>query len=1230
MARVHQSSEFPDHTFHNHDQQPKQTYSRGRGRGRGENVAFNCWECGEPVFNNPVFGAVTAENYIKRLSNVLLPLQHLSPRGNRASSSDPSKADAKDTTSGTPKVRAKSMKTSTEVSVNAEPVKAWLPQKNDNISLLQATIEQKEKELQLCGQKIDTLNSQLNKATTDLKCARAKNEDMAFNVNCLQQELEKRRKELSSLKDKDEAWAHKYRCLNEDMALNVKTLEQQLEKYKKELSSLKEKDAAWAHKYQCLNEDKALNVKRLEQQLEKYKKELSSLKDKDAAWAHKYRCLNEDKALNLKRLEQQLEKYKKQLSSLKDKDEAWAHKYRCLNADNALNVKTLEQQLVKCKKELSSLKEKDEAWAHKYQCLNEDMALKVKRLEQQLEKYKKELSSLKDKDEAWSKKYWCLNEDMAGNMNVLEQQLEKCNKEISYLKDKNEAWLHKYWAKNWWGMNEDMALNVNSLEEELEQCRKELTCLKDNDEAWARKYRCLNEDMALDVKRLEQTLEKYKKELSSLKIKDEAWARKYRCLNEDKALNVKRLEQQLEKCKKELSSLKDKDEAWVTKLWALNKEFEETKHELNEKIKHLEEANETADDEISMQKLETEEWRKSAKAIASVLVGNAELCSKTPELESFVLYYTNRAAKRMSLKKFRKAMDDCKMATYLDPGSLKAHLIAGNCHLVVGEIDEALCCYKKCLDCGMVCFDRRLTLEASDGLQNAEKVVNLINQSTELLQLKSFESATHALEIITEALSISCYSEKLLELKGEALFLLQKYEEVVELCEQTLAIAEKNCTTTSNSDCVSDEDRNRLLNCWRLSLMSRSYFCMAKFDMALATLDKYEQLAPPETMTKGPSPFSAATVRELLRLKSAGNDAYQTGKYREAVEHYSNAIMRSIESRHFTAVCLCNRAAAHQALGNVIDAIADCNLAIALDGDYMKAISRRANLHEKIRDYKEAALDLQMLVCRLEKRSEKKHLKELTIARRRLSSANSNVKKGMTMDLYLILGLKGSESGSEIKKAYHKAALKHHPDKAGKFLARSESGAEGDVLKEIFTTIQKDADKLFKIIGEAYAVLSDANKHVQGTTSRELWLALEHTFAPNTISREYTLKSQLLKIQMQPDESSSAYLTQAREYATALANIGEPFKEKDVVMLVVAGLRAEYDGLKTNIMGRQLPTPFSDIYAILSDHDYMVKKSEPQPVQAFNNTCSSSNDLLSPLSDPERIIDIIIGLIFQV
>lgn len=48
------------------------------------------------------------------------------------------------------------------------------------------------------------------------------------------------------------------------------------------------------------------------------------------------------------------------------------------------------------------------------------------------------------------------------------------------------------------------------------------------------------------------------------------------------------------------------------------------------------------------------------------------------------------------------------------------------------------------------------------------------------------------------------------------------------------------------------------------------------------------------------------------------------------------ALSRNVESRPFTAICLCNRAAAHQALGQIVDAIADCSLAMALDGKYIK------------------------------------------------------------------------------------------------------------------------------------------------------------------------------------------------------------------------------------------------------------------------------------------------------
>ena len=75
---------------------------------------------------------------------------------------------------------------------------------------------------------------------------------------------------------------------------------------------------------------------------------------------------------------------------------------------------------------------------------------------------------------------------------------------------------------------------------------------------------------------------------------------------------------------------------------------------------------------------------------------------------------------------------------------------------------------------------------------------------------------------------------------------------------------------------------------------------------------------------------------------------------------------------------------------------------------------------------------------------------------------------------------------------------------AGKFLTRSESGAEGDVLKEIFTTIHKDADKLFKIIGEAYAVLSDANKVCSLSFYSHLSIFIHFT---STISFTFRLKS---------------------------------------------------------------------------------------------------------------------------
>ncbi|GKC61639.1 hypothetical protein Tco_1089237 [Tanacetum coccineum] len=60
-------------------------------------------------------------------------------------------------------------------------------------------------------------------------------------------------------------------------------------------------------------------------------------------------------------------------------------------------------------------------------------------------------------------------------------------------------------------------------------------------------------------------------------------------------------------------------------------------------------------------------------------------------------------------------------------------------------------------------------------------------------------------------------------------------------------------------------------------------------------------------------------------------------------------------------------------------------------------------------------------------------------------------------------------------------------------------------------------------------------RHVQGTTSHDLSLSLEKAYAPHSTSREYTLKTQLLRIEMHGDETPDAYLNRAQEYATLIA-----------------------------------------------------------------------------------------------
>ncbi|XWS43105.1 hypothetical protein CRYUN_Cryun16bG0073500 [Craigia yunnanensis] len=105
------------------------------------------------------------------------------------------------------------------------------------------------------------------------------------------------------------------------------------------------------------------------------------------------------------------------------------------------------------------------------------------------------------------------------------------------------------------------------------------------------------------------------------------------------------------------------------------------------------------------------------QGINSVLSNETSRCSIKP----LVLCYSNRAATRISLGRMREALADCLMAAALDPNFLKVYIRAANCHLLLGETENAVRYFSKCLGSGAdVCLDRRITIDAADGLQKAQ------------------------------------------------------------------------------------------------------------------------------------------------------------------------------------------------------------------------------------------------------------------------------------------------------------------------------------------------------------------------------------------------------------------------------------------------------------------------------------------------------------------------------
>lgn len=411
------------------------------------------------------------------------------------------------------------------------------------------------------------------------------------------------------------------------------------------------------------------------------------------------------------------------------------------------------------------------------------------------------------------------------------------------------------------------------------------------------------------------------------------------------------------------------------------------------------------------------EYRKSIDLYTKAI----ELCPETAS------YYGNRAAAYMMIQKYKLAIEDSKTATSIDPNFVKGYLREGKSYLALGDYKSALRLFQRVKELEPSNTAVDFDIKSSNEVKHFQETADIAYSN------KDFRKVTYLMD---RALSNSPASIQFLVLKAECLVYLNRYQEAQEIANDAVM------KDQTNSD----------------ALFVRG-MCLYYQDQAEKAFQHFQRV-----LQYSPDHYKARDfykkAKSLQRTKTAGNDAFKAGNWQEAYDLYTESLTIDPDNKHINAALYFNRATTLSKLNRLDDCIKDCTKAIELDDSYIKAYARRAKAYMDMEDYENAVIDYEKL-CKLDKTREHNQL---------LKDAKLELKKSKRKDYYKILGVNKSANDDEIKKAYRKRALAHHPD-------RFPNATEDE---------KKEEEKKFKEVGEAYNVLSDPKKRSRYDNGQDL------------------------------------------------------------------------------------------------------------------------------------------------
>ncbi|XP_048328224.2 inactive TPR repeat-containing thioredoxin TTL3 isoform X1 [Ziziphus jujuba] len=297
-------------------------------------------------------------------------------------------------------------------------------------------------------------------------------------------------------------------------------------------------------------------------------------------------------------------------------------------------------------------------------------------------------------------------------------------------------------------------------------------------------------------------------------------------------------------------------------------------------------------------------------------------------------YRSNRAAVLTALGRLGEAVRECEEAVRLDPGYGRAHQRLASLYLRFGQVENAR---------------RHLYFPGQQPdqseLQKLRSLEKHLKQCADARKLGDWKSVVRESDA---ALATGVDSSpQIVSCKAEALLKLHQLE------ESEFSLSNMPKLEDCPPSCLQTVFFGMLVEAYVLCVRAQIEMALGRFENAVAAIERaslidYSNVEITRVLSN---------VKMVARARSRGNDLFSCGRYSEACSAYGEGLKYDGSN----SVLYCNRAVCWSKLGLWEQSVEDCNQALKIQPNYIKALLRRAVSNAKLERWAEAVRDYEVL-----------------------------------------------------------------------------------------------------------------------------------------------------------------------------------------------------------------------------------------------------------------------------